>query len=122
MRYRTTGIATAVYAREQVTVVVASVGNETAPLCATPAWESGALCVAATDGDELPLHVLQPRPEAEHQGRVGSRLTTTPSPELRWPPRRSQGALLGVQGRDADGIEMALMRTARTPLVGCAGF
>jgi len=34
-------------------VVVAAAGNETAPLCDTPGFDPGALCVAATDKREL---------------------------------------------------------------------
>jgi subtilisin family serine protease len=41
------------YARSRGVVVVAAAGNEFAPLCGTPAFDEGALCVAATDRNEL---------------------------------------------------------------------
>jgi subtilisin family serine protease len=42
------------YARSKGVVVVAAAGNDFAsPLCGTPAFEDGALCVAATDRNEL---------------------------------------------------------------------
>jgi len=41
------------YATEQGVVVVAAAGNEFAPLCGSPAFDAGALCVVATDRREL---------------------------------------------------------------------
>ncbi|WP_446220406.1 S8 family serine peptidase [Micromonospora sp. IBHARD004] len=41
------------YAQTKGVAVIAAAGNETAPLCDVPAWESGALCVAATDRNEV---------------------------------------------------------------------
>ncbi|MGN9804958.1 S8 family peptidase [Micromonospora sp. L32] len=41
------------YAHAKGVAVIAAAGNETAPLCDTPAWEAGALCVAATDRNEV---------------------------------------------------------------------
>jgi serine protease len=42
------------YARSKNVVVVAAAGNEfVAPLCDTPAFDAGALCVVATDPNEL---------------------------------------------------------------------
>jgi subtilisin family serine protease len=37
------------YARSKGVVVVAAAGNDTASICGTPAFDDGALCVAATD-------------------------------------------------------------------------
>jgi len=43
------------YAREKGSVVVAAAGNDVqVPLCATPAFDAGALCVTATDKREAP--------------------------------------------------------------------
>ena len=48
----TTAVA---YARSKGAVVVAAAGNDfQVPLCATPAFEDGALCVTSTDKRELP--------------------------------------------------------------------
>lgn len=41
------------YANQKGVVVVAAAGNETAPLCDTPGFDPGALCVAADDKREL---------------------------------------------------------------------
>jgi subtilisin family serine protease len=41
------------YARNRGVVVVAAAGNESAPLCDTPGFDTGALCVVATDSREL---------------------------------------------------------------------
>jgi subtilisin family serine protease len=40
------------YARSKDVVVVAAAGNDFASICGTPAFEDGALCVAATDRNE----------------------------------------------------------------------
>lgn len=40
------------YANDKGAVVVAAAGNEAAPLCDTPGFDPGALCVAATDSRE----------------------------------------------------------------------
>jgi subtilisin family serine protease len=41
------------YARSRGVVVVAAAGNDFASICGTPAFDDGALCVAATDRQEL---------------------------------------------------------------------
>jgi serine protease len=41
------------YARSKDVVVVAAAGNDFASICGTPSFEDGALCVAATDRNEL---------------------------------------------------------------------
>lgn len=41
------------YARSRGVVVVAAAGNETAPLCDTPGFERGALCVTAVDRNNV---------------------------------------------------------------------
>ncbi|MDA3647347.1 S8 family serine peptidase [Saccharopolyspora indica] len=138
------------YAREKGVVVVASAGNETAPLCGTPAWEAGALCVAATDpaelhsvysnlGLKLDTKAVAAPGGSSLQGCDGDVWAPVPrgagSPEcgqgdydslagtsMAAPQVAGVAALLGAQGRDADGIERALMRSARTPLVGARGL
>jgi serine protease len=41
------------YARSKGVVVVAAAGNDTASICGTPAFDDGALCVTATDPNEV---------------------------------------------------------------------
>jgi subtilisin family serine protease len=41
------------YARSKGVVVVAAAGNDAASICGTPAFDDGALCVTATDPDEV---------------------------------------------------------------------
>ncbi|MBE9375039.1 S8 family serine peptidase [Saccharopolyspora sp. HNM0983] len=136
------------YAREKGVVVVAAAGNETAPLCATPAFESGALCVGATDqqenralysnlGIKLDTDVVSgpggsslggceediwstvPRGmgsgecgDADHDALAGTSMAA--------PHVSGVAALLTAQGRNADGVEQALLDSARTPLLGDA--
>ncbi|TDC91179.1 peptidase S8 [Saccharopolyspora aridisoli] len=137
------------YAREKGVVVVASAGNETAPLCDTPSWEAGALCVAATDSKEMhafysnlgvklnmravsapggssledcdadvwssvPRGMGKPEcGQADYDSLAG---TSMAAPQV-----AGVAALLGAQGRDAAGIEDALISTARTPIAGLRG-
>jgi len=44
------------YAWSKGSLVVASAGNETFPLCDSPAWSTHAVCVAATDSRGLPSY------------------------------------------------------------------
>ena len=58
------------YARSKGVVVVAAAGNESAPLCGTPAFDEGALCVASTDRREAKSWFSNLAVKADSAGRI----------------------------------------------------
>ncbi len=58
------------YARSKNVVVVAAAGNEAAPLCDTPGFDKGALCVAATDRNEAKAWYSNLGVKADDDGRI----------------------------------------------------
>lgn len=137
------------YAQTKGVAVIAAAGNETAPLCDTPAWEPGALCVTATDRNELKawysnLGVKTDLKAVAAPGGAGlvncdddvwsSVPTGTGSAtcgqgdydayagtSMATPQVSGVAALLFAQGRSLDNVYSVLMSTARTPIAGLRG-
>ncbi|GAA3353338.1 S8 family serine peptidase [Saccharopolyspora gregorii] len=130
------------YARDKGVVVIASAGNETAPLCDTPAWERGAMCVAATDraekkasysnfGLKLDFKAVAAPGGAGDGTCEGDIVSTVPrgtgtkcgdadydalaGTSMAAPMVTGVAALLTAQGRTAEQVEQALIDTAHAP-------
>ena len=58
------------YARSKGVVVVAAAGNEFASICSSPAFDEGALCVTATDRNELKANYSNFGVKADRRGRL----------------------------------------------------
>jgi subtilisin family serine protease len=131
------------YAKENGVLVVAAAGNESVPVCDTPSFEPGALCVTSTDRQELPSWFSNGavKPDLMAVAAPGGAglvfceddiVSTVPQgtgseacgqadydyyagTSMATPHVAAVGALLAAQGRSLDNIEAALTGTARTP-------
>ena len=134
------------YADSRGVLVVAAAGNESFPVCDTPSFEPGALCVTSTTREESPSWfsngaIKEDMFAVAAPGGAGllfcedDIISTVPlgtgsaacgesdydyyaGTSMATPHVSGVGALLFAQGRTLDNVKAALIDTARTPGAG----
>ena len=139
------------YANSKGVAVIAAAGNEAFPVCDTPSWEPGAMCVTATDRNQLkPWYsnggLKRDLKAVAAPGGAGlvtcteDIVSTVPQgtgvgagtckhadydyyagTSMATPHVAGVAALLFSQGRTLGNVESALMQTARTPVADRTG-
>lgn len=145
----TTATDAIAYADSKGVAVIAAAGNTSTPICNTPAWENGAICVGATDRNESkPWYSELPnKPDLKAVSAPGGAglvfceddiVSTVPQgtgsaacgqsdydyyagTSMATPHVSGVAALLFAQGRTLDNVESALIDTARQPLTSITG-
>ncbi len=138
------------YADSKGVLVVAAAGNESFPVCDTPAFEPHALCVTSTTREETPSWFSNGavKPDMMAVAAPGGAgllfceddiVSTVPQgtgsavcgqsdydyyagTSMATPHVSGVAALLFAQGRTLDNVRSALIDTARTPGVGTGAF
>jgi serine protease len=138
------------YANDNGVLVVAAAGNESVPVCSSPSFDDGALCVTATDRQEAPAYYSNGsiKPDMFAVAAPGGAglvfceddiVSTVPlgtgsdacgqsdydyyaGTSMATPHVAGVGALLFAQGRTLDNIKSALIDTARTPGAGTGAY
>jgi len=138
------------YAAANGVLVVAAAGNESVPLCASPSFNPGAICVTATDRNEMPAWYSNDgvKPDLEAVAAPGGQglvlceedvVSTVPvgtgseacgqsdydyfaGTSMAAPHVAGVAALLYAQGRSYENVKEALLSTARQPFVDATGL
>jgi serine protease len=139
------------YAKGKGVAVIAAAGNDSVPVCNTPGFDDGAVCVVSTDkrearsafssgpvrpdlnsvaapgGSLLPVcgeDIVSSVPVGTGRSAVcgyGTDYDEFAGTSMSTPHVAGVAALLAAQGRTVDGIYAALTSTARTPGAGARG-